>query len=69
MDAKKKTSQLYSICSELFGDEFNKMFVAKREDFRDWLNEKTGCKVDHIIDINGAVDAWIEKLEAMSKAG
>lgn len=68
MDAKKKTSQLYSLCAKLFGDEFNGYFTAPREVFRDWLNEKTDLSVDHIKNKHEALDAWIGKLESMDNA-
>lgn len=66
---KHKTSELYSLCSSLFPDEFGFYFGASRTEFRNWLNEKTGLNVDHIINKHEAVDAWIEKLKSLSKAG
>lgn len=66
--AKRKTSRLYELCSKLYGKEFNGMFTAKREVFRDWLNEKTGCQEDHIIDLHKALDRWIAELENQYKA-
>jgi len=67
-NAKWKTSKLYELCDKLFGAEFNGMFVAKREIFRNWLNEKTGCNEDHIVDLHKALDAWLVELNKMNKA-
>lgn len=66
---KHKTSELYSLCAKLFPDEFRHNFTASRPEFRDWLNQKTGLAVDHIINKHEAVDAWIEKLKSMSNSG
>lgn len=67
--AKHKTSELYFLCTQLFGKEFNGYFTAPRTVFRDWLNAKTGLSVDHIRDKHGALDAWLDKLKTMSKSG
>lgn len=67
--AKHKTSEIYSLCTILFGDEFKGYFTAPRTVFRDWLNGKTGLSVDHIRDKHAALDAWLDKLKTMSKAG
>lgn len=67
IEAKKKTSRIYELSSRLFPAEFPGMFTAKREVFRDWLNAKTGCDVDHIVDKHKALDAWLDKLEILNK--
>jgi len=67
-NAKMKTSRLYELCSKLFGKEFNGMFTAKRELFRDWVNEKTRCNEDHIVDLHKALDTWLVELEKLQKA-
>jgi len=67
IEAKWKTSRIYELCAKLFPKEFQGMFIAPREQFRDWLNEKTGCQVDHIADKHHALDAWLEILELLDK--
>lgn len=69
LSMKHKTSELYSLCASLFPDEFKRNFTAPRNEFRDWLNSKTGLSVDHITNRDEAMDAWIEKLKSMSKSG
>jgi len=67
MAAKQKTSRIYDLCAKLFPDEFGKIFVAKREVFRDWMNAKTGSNCDHITDKHHALDTWLSILEYMNK--
>lgn len=69
IEAKKKTSLIYSLCAKLFSAEFPEYFTAPRTVFRDWLNEKTGLSVDHIKNKHEAFDAWIDKLETMNNDG
>ena len=70
MDAnelKMHTSRLYDLCSKLYADEFPSMFIAPREKFRDWLNEKTGLNEDHMRDKNNAIKNWVDVLEVIAK--
>jgi len=65
-ELKRFTSHLYDLCSKLYPDEFNTMFTASRETFKDWLNEKTGLNEDHVRDKNNAIKNWVEVLEKIA---
>lgn len=67
IEIKKKTSRLYELCARLFKREFDQMFHAPQKEFRDWLNLKTGCNVDHIGNLNNAMDEWISVLEKLKR--
>ena len=62
-ELKQITSSLYALCVKMWPEEFEGMYTAKREVFRDWLNEKTGLNVDHIKDKMTALSAWKDELE------
>lgn len=64
-DAKVKHSELFALCLELFGNEFRNKYTSPREEFRDWLNDKTGLKEDHILNKIPALDAWIAALKQL----
>lgn len=63
-----KVSRIYSLCFSLFYNEFKLKFLCSKEEFRDWLNLKTGLNVDHIQNKETAFTAWLEQLENMKKA-
>jgi len=62
---KFKVSRVYSICRELWPDEFDGIFTARREEFRDWLNSKTGLEEDHMVDKSRAIVNWLNELEEL----
>jgi hypothetical protein len=67
-DIKALTARLCELCEQLFDNEWEGKYNGKREEFRDWLNEKTGLNVDHLIKKEFALQAWISKLEEMATA-
>jgi len=60
-------SRVYEICRKMWPDEFNVMFTADKEVFRDWLNSKTGLNEDHSTRKNVAVTNWLKRLEQIVK--
>lgn len=66
-DLKYKTSRLYELCTQLWPIEFREKFTVSREDFKAWLNSKTGLEVCHIKNKLQAIEAWLEKLEFLAK--
>lgn len=66
-DAKMKMSEIYSLCNKLFSKEFAQVFAASREEFRDWLNEKTSLDCNHMSDKHESLDAWIFRLREMAR--
>lgn len=61
--AKRKISRIYHMANKLFKDEFKIIFNKSRVDFRDWLNEKTNLKEDHIVNRDEALSRWLKALE------
>lgn len=66
IDTKALAARMCEIAEILFGEEFEGKYIGTREDFRDWMNSKTGLNVDHTIDKPGALEAWVNKLEEMN---
>lgn len=57
--------RLMRFCSERWPDEFKRKYIGPQEEFRDWLNEKTGLSVNHLQDKEGAIRAWTSSIEGM----
>lgn len=68
MTTKPLAARLVVLCKEMWPVEFAAKYTGKQADFRDWLNEKTGLNVDHTIDKEVALNAWIDKIVAMKTA-
>ncbi len=62
-----KFSRIYELCKKLWPNEFDDMFSADKEAFRDWLNHKTSLDEDYEFDRIEATDAWLEQLEKIAK--
>ena len=60
---KHKVSKIYGICMKLWPDEFQKQYAGRREDFNNWLNEKTGLNEDHTHNRTKAIKEWLSELE------
>lgn len=68
VEIKLKSARLCALCEQLWPDEWPGKYTGSREDFRDWLNEKTELDVDHITNKSAALTAWVEKLEELAEA-
>ena len=68
MTTKPLAARLVVLCKDMWPLEFATKYTAKQADFRDWLNEKTGLNVDHTIDKEVALTAWINKIVEMKAA-
>jgi hypothetical protein len=66
METKHITARICVICEERWPDEWPGKYTGKMEDFRDWLNQKTGLNVCHITNKEAALKAWLEALEAQN---
>lgn len=64
-DTRMLAAKICELCAEKWPDEFQGKYAGARENFRDWLNEKTGLQVDHIIHKEDALNAWISAIEGM----
>ena len=62
-ELKQLVARMCELCEVLYPDEWPGKYTGTREELRDWLNEKTELNVDHITDKEGALTAWINKLE------
>lgn len=67
IDLLWKMSRVFELCNKMFKEEFKYFYTARKEEFRDWINQKTGCHEDHMIDKDKACDEWMEKLELIYK--
>lgn len=65
---KELTARLCVLCEELYADEWPGKYTGTREDLRDWLNTKTGLSVDHTVDQEGALQAWVTALQEIKDA-
>lgn len=66
LQTKEKITRLCELCEQLWPNEWPGKFSGRREDFRDWLNDKTDLDVDHIENKSEAIIAWINKLEQLA---
>lgn len=64
-ELKDLTAQLCTLCEALYPNEWPGKYTDTRENFRDWINAKTGLSVDHTIDKEGALTAWVNKLKTL----
>lgn len=65
---KELTARLCVLCEELYPEEWPGKYTGTREDLRDWLNTKTSLNVDHIVDQEGALQAWVTALQEIKDA-
>lgn len=61
-ETKAKIVYLCARCEALWPGEWEGKFTGTREEFRDWLNSKTGLTVDHITNKSAALIAWCDAL-------
>ena len=65
-----KVSRMYEICLKLWPDEFREKYAGRRQEFNDWLNEKTALNEDHSANRAQAILNWLDELEHLfSKRG
>lgn len=63
---KQLTADLCNLCATLYPDEWPGKYSETRENFRDWLNTKTGLNVDQIVDKENALTQWVNKLNGLA---
>jgi hypothetical protein len=65
-DKKALIARLCVLCEKLYPEEWQGKYTGSREEFRKWLNEKTGLNVCHITNQEEALKAWVDALEAQT---
>lgn len=65
-ELKQLTAILCQLCESLYPEEWPGKYTGTQEELRDWLNEKTGLNVNHITDKEGALTAWVNKLQEIA---
>lgn len=52
-------------CNKLWPDEFKYIYRSEQKTFTNWMNSKTGLKIEHNIPKHQAVAQWLEVVEQL----